>query len=256
LGVPSRADLPGVGENLYDHFSLPLLARPREGTWEETDFSLQTVLRTSSSLQPGILDLQLLMFAYLNVRSTGADKAKGIAGPVTGGLEHVAGIGCVLNKPHSTGTVRARSLDPSELPLVAPNHLDHPTDRDATRELVRMGWELIRRPELSAVLEDPIINDETIADDSALDAWIADTAASVYHFTGSCRMGRSDDPDAVVDEHGLVHGVERLRVADASVIPLSPAANTMLPTYMVAERIAAAARGGEVPTAALQVVAA
>jgi choline dehydrogenase len=257
LGVPCHADLPGVGERLYDHISLPLLAPPKEGCWAETDFSLQSVMRTSSSVQPGTLDLQLLMFAYLNVRSTGADNAKGIAGPVAGDLEHVGGIGCVLNKPHSAGRVRARGTDPSQLPLVVPGYLEHPIDREVTRELVRLGWELITSPELTAVLQDPIgITAAVVDDDAALDAWIEATAASVYHFTGTCSMGPEGDERAVVDEDGLVHGLEGVRVADASVIPLSPAANVMLPTYMVAERVAAAARGGEVPPPSLEVVAA
>ena len=65
----------------------------------------------------------------------------------------------------------------------------------------------------------------------------------MYHFTGTCSMGPEADERAVVGEDGLVHGLEGVRVADASVIPLSPAANVMLPTYMVAERVAAAARG-------------
>ncbi|MEU0465259.1 GMC family oxidoreductase N-terminal domain-containing protein [Amycolatopsis sp. NPDC006131] len=241
LGVPTVAELP-AGHHLGDHFSVPLVAPPREGAWSPEDFSLQTALRTSTTVQPGSLDAQLTMFAYLNVATTG-DGARGLAGKSRPDVSHVAGIGCVLNKPRATGTVSARSLDPAELPRVRPNYLGEQVDRDAMREIVRLGWQVITSDPLSGLLHEPMgIDEATIADDAALDAAIRDMAASGYHFTGTCRMAPPEH-DGVVDEAGLVHGCQSLRVADASVIPVTPAANTMLPTVMTAERLAAAARG-------------
>ena len=189
--------------------------------------------------------MQLLMFSYLNARPTGAQSkgGRGLAGLTSEGIGHVAGIGCVLNKPHATGNVRILGPDPHQLPSVVPNYLDDQTDRAVIRELVRLGWSIISAEPLASLLHEPLgIDADTVTDDDSLDAAIETMVASSYHFVGTCRMGRSDDAAAVVDEQGRVHGCERLRVADASVIPTSPAANTMLPTLMVAERLAAAAR--------------
>lgn len=245
LGVPLVNNLP-VGANLIDHFAIPLLAVPREGAWKPDDFSLQCAMRTSSSAQPGSLDMQLLMHTYLNVRSTGdaSKRSRGLAGIASRDLENVGGIGCVLNKPHSTGHVRITSTSHQELPRVEPNYLEHETDRLVTRELVRLGWRLMNSEPLASLLHEPLgIDEKIVADDEALDAAIDGMVASAYHFVGSCRMGQAVDPAAVVDQQGRVHGCDGLRVADASVIPVMTAANTMLPTYMVAERLAAVARG-------------
>lgn len=248
LGVPVVADLP-VGKNLFDHFSVPLLSAPKPGAWSPDDFSLQAALRTSTSLQPGSLDAQLTMFSYLNVKTTGIN-ARGLAGGSAEGLDHVVGLGAVLNKPRSSGTVRITSTDASVLPQVKPNYLDKQIDRDAIREIVRLGWTVMTSQPLASLLGTPFNFDKaTVADDKALDAVIEQVTASGYHFTGTCAMG-SRDRGGVVDEAGLVHGVRGLRVADASVIPVVTAANTMLPTVMTAERLAAAARGRQFPDVA------
>jgi 5-(hydroxymethyl)furfural/furfural oxidase len=78
------------------------------------------------------------------------------------------------------------------------------------------------------------------ADDDALAAFVEDSVAGMAHHAGTCRMGRSDDPDAVTDPQGRVYGVTGLRVVDASLMPWVPRGNTNLPTLMLAEKIAAA----------------
>ncbi len=241
LGITVVSDLP-VGHNLGDHFSVPLLAAPRDGSWELDDFSLQTAYRTSTSVQPGSLDAQFTMFSYLNVRTTG-EGTRGLAGEGAEGIENVAGIGCVLNKPRSVGTVFISTTDPQVLPDVDPNYLHLQIDRDAIREIVRIGWNILTTGPLALLLHEPIGMDATtIADDAALDAAIESKTASGYHLTGTCTMA-AIEKGGVVDEQGRVYGTSGLMVADASVIPTTPAANTMLTTIMTAERLAAAARG-------------
>lgn len=236
LDQPVVAELP-VGENLGDHFAIPLVAEPKPGVWNVDQFSLQTAYRLSTAAQPGSLDGQLTMFTYLNARTTG-EGTRGLAGEGTSEVENVAGIGCVLNKPRSLGTVRARSMDPAELPDVDPNYLDQEIDRKAIREIVRVGWKVITNAPLADMLGAPIGMDAaTIEDDAALDAAIAEKTASGYHFTGTCLMAPAER-GGVVDEWGRVHGTSDLWVMDASVVPTTPAANTMLTTYMVAERLA------------------
>lgn len=237
LGIETLADLP-VGRNLGDHFSVPIMARPKDGVWEPEQFSLQSALRFSTAAQPGSLDGQLTTFTYLNTRTTG-EGVRGIAGDGDASIENVGGLGCVLNKPRSLGTVRIVTTDSSTLPAVDPNYLDQDVDRDAIREIVRVGWTVFHTSPMVDLFEAPIgLDAQTVADDTALDAAIEEKTASGYHFTGSCLMAPRDN-GGVVDQEGLVYGIDRLRVADASIIPTTPAANSMLTAMMVAERISA-----------------
>ena len=238
-GIAVVSDLP-VGDNLGDHCVVPILAQPREGTWSPVDYSLQAVWRFSTSVQPGSLDAQLTMFSYLNVRTTG-EGARGLAGSGGGGdIENVAGIGCVSNKPRSTGVVRITSDRSDVSPHVELNYLVEEIDRRVMREIVRRGWQVIGSHPLAGMLHDPIGVDEcTVSDDQALDRFIIGSLASGYHFTGTCKMA-SRANGGVVNQAGMVYGTRNLRVIDASVIPTVPAANVMLPTVMVAERLAAA----------------
>jgi choline dehydrogenase len=238
LEIPVIADLP-VGENLADHCVVPLIAEPRAGAWRKTDFSLQAIWRFSTPVQPGSLDGQLTMFSYLNVRTTGED-GRGLAGSGSARLENVAGIGCVNNKPRSTGVVRITDRDIGTRPFIELNYLAKPIDKAVMRSIVRRGWQVIRTPPLRGMLFDPIgFDGRTIEDEAALDSAIEKTIASGYHFAGSCRMAPVDRK-GVVDQRGRVHHCSNLYVMDASVMPTVPAANTMLPTIMVAERLAKA----------------
>lgn len=253
LGVPLILDLP-VGDNLGDHFAVPLLAVPKPEACSDDDFALQAAARTSSSIQPGSLDLQLTFFSYLHPGNSpdplvkpnhsGSRSLAGDGGLPTGATR-LAGMACVLNKPRSVGVVRIVSAqDATVLPSVDPRNLSHPTDVYAARELVRLGWHVMRSEPLRNMLGAPLsFSDEIVADDGALDKAVARNNASAYHFVGTCKMAPRENA-GVVDESGRVHGLEGVWVGDASVIPVVPAANSMLPTIMVAERIAAALRAG------------
>jgi 5-(hydroxymethyl)furfural/furfural oxidase len=100
---------------------------------------------------------------------------------------------------------------------------------------------------LRRLLVDKLIADgpsiEDLADEATMKAWIADTVLGHWHATSTCRMGAANDPGAVTDPAGRVHGVEGLRVCDASIMPTVPCANTNIPTIMVGEKIAAAILG-------------
>lgn len=243
LNIDVVSALP-VGDNLADHCCVPLLAQPRQGAWKLEDYSLQTAWRFSTEVQPGTLDAQLTMFSYLDAR-TNDEGGRGMAGSGGSDVANVAGIGCVINKPRSTGWVRIRSTDPSELPYVEPNYMAEPIDLAVMRETIRLGWKVITSEPLAGMLETPLgIDAETIADDDALDAAIMRMVASGYHFTGSVKMAEPAQ-GGVVNQAGLVYGCSGLRVIDASVMPTIPAANPMLPVVMVAERLAAAAAAGE-----------
>ena len=152
----------------------------------------------------------------------------------------VAGIVTGLLSPRSRGSLRLRSADPAEPPLIDPAYLRHPDDMtrmvEATREARRIGRttplvELVPGPEIAP--------GEAVCDDAGLARSIRGRVAPYHHPVGTCAMGPDPGGPAVVDARGSVHGVDRLWIADASVMPTIPSAGTNLPTIVVAERIAA-----------------
>ena len=109
------------------------------------------------------------------------------------------------------------------------------------RELVRKGYALLTSHEIMAVLGPPLnIDKDMIGSDEKLSAVVEANSASAYHFVGTCRM--APEGTGVVDQSGRVYGITGLVIADASIIPTVPSANSMLPTTMTAERIARSLR--------------
>jgi 5-(hydroxymethyl)furfural/furfural oxidase len=100
------------------------------------------------------------------------------------------------------------------------------------------GPAALRRYMIDTFVVEGFTFDEVMSDDEALEAFVREAAIGVWHASCSCRMGRPDDPMAVVDTQGRVKGVQGLRVVDASIFPVVPCANTNFPTLMAAEKIA------------------
>lgn len=238
-GIAPLVELP-VGLNLSDHPCIPLVARPRPGAYTDMDYSLQMQARWSSSLHPGAIDLQLICFSYLFAQFADPSMPRGrqphrsLGGTETG---HVAGIGCNINKPTSLGTVEIRSRDPNRMPIVHPNYLSTPHDQALAREVLRAAYAVLTSPVMQNMLTAPLgITAQVVADDMMLDDYIQAQYSTTYHFCGSCRMA-SREKGGVVDQSGRVYGVNGLRVADASVLPTVPAANTMASSMLVGERV-------------------
>ena len=140
-------------------------------------------------------------------------------------------------RPTSEGHLGITSPDPMAAPEIHPNYLS--TDHDCA--LMVAGLKLVRRIAASKAMREVISAElfpgEALADDDALLDYARSTGWTVFHPSGTCRMGR--DPDqAVVDTRLRVHGVRGLRVADASIFPIIPTANTNAPSIMVGERAA------------------
>jgi choline dehydrogenase len=142
-------------------------------------------------------------------------------------------------KPDSRGTLRLRSRDPREQPEIDCNFLAE--DRDARRmvEGVTLARKIGRNPALAQFLELEILPGAAIGDDQ-LAAAIASNLASYGHPAATVPMGGPQDPWAVVDSHGAVNGIDRLRVVDASIMPVVPSVALNPTTIMIAERIAKA----------------
>jgi choline dehydrogenase len=140
-------------------------------------------------------------------------------------------------KPDSRGTVTLRSRDPREQPDIDCNFLAE--ERDLRRMLagVRLARRIGRNPALARFIELEIIPGDAVGDDQLADA-VTSNLASYGHPTATAPMGGPDDPWAVVDARGAVKGIDRLRVVDASIMPVVPSVAISPTTIMIAERIA------------------
>ena len=161
----------------------------------------------------------------ITAANTGADTV-----PAVDGIKlHVT-----LLRPQARGTMKLRSSDPADLPLVDPNYLVDPRSLRQLIEGLRIARELADAAPLRQALTGELLPGVAIQDDAALADYIRRTVRTDWHPVGTCRMGRSDDPMSVVDEPLRVLGVQGLRVIDASIMP-NISANTNAPTMALAD---------------------
>jgi choline dehydrogenase len=158
---------------------------------------------------------------------------------------HGVTLATVLLQPRSAGTVGLRSADPGDPPLVDPRYLTDPDGEDERVLLhgLRLARRVLASEPLAASIEREHLPGAAAESDEELAAHIRAESQTLYHPVGTCRLGRPDDPDAVVDPELRVRGLDGLRVVDASVIPTSPRGHTNWPTVMVAERASDLIRG-------------
>jgi 5-(hydroxymethyl)furfural/furfural oxidase len=191
-----------------------------------------------------------------------ADQPAGTWGGAGGG-EAPGGPGLLclwLNQQFGRGRLELASPDPDAHPLIDQDLLNVPSDMVRMRDGVKRALDLLRSGSFDAAFGRVAIDltgrglDE-LSDDGAIDAWLMETVGDTGHICGGCRMGAAGDPRSVVDPEGRVLGVDGLWVADASVFPNVPRANTNLPTIEAAERLSDLIRGG-VPARAEAVSAA
>ena len=141
--------------------------------------------------------------------------------------------------PLSQGELTLASPDVTVQPNLDYRFMAEPSDRERLRAALRQCAEIFKHPAFEGLLGDRIApSDEVLSDDEALDAWMRQNSGIAGHTTVTCRMGPSSDPMAVVDQYCRVHGLEGLRVIDASVMPEITRANTNATTIMIAERAA------------------
>lgn len=139
-------------------------------------------------------------------------------------------------RPESAGHIALRSADMRDHPVIHPNYLATRTDRDTLVAGIRVARDIVRRSPVKEAITEEYQPGAAIADDDygALLDWARDTSTTIYHPTGTCRMG--SDPQAVVDDRLRVHGVAGLRVVDASIMPAIVSGNTNAPTIMIGEK--------------------
>lgn len=216
MGVEVRLDLPGVGANLTDHPGVELDSGWRGAAKAGPILHSIATFRSSKASPDAAPDLMFWV----------SDPA---------GDEPGFWFDPILLKPESRGSVHLRSADPSATPLIALPGIRHPHDLERLGEAYRIGLELANRPEVRRLAAEGPPAEPHSADE--LRARLLENAYSNPHVVGTCRMGPAPQDGDVVDAMGRVHGVERLSVIDASVIPEPPSGFPHLITLMLAEHL-------------------
>jgi choline dehydrogenase-like flavoprotein len=145
----------------------------------------------------------------------------------------------ILEKALSAGEIRLASADPHVQPVLDYRLLSHPFDVERMRHAVRLAARLAEHADFKKIIAARISpTDADLATDAALDRWLLANVSTTHHLAGTCKMGPATNPLAVVDQYCRVHGLQGLRVVDASVMPDVVRANTNATTIMIAERVA------------------
>lgn len=253
LGIEVALDRPGVGEGLRDHlhtrlsfrcrnavtlnqimnnplrkalFGLRYLVR-RDGLMSGSTSTVHALVRTAEGPGQPDMKLQLHPMSSADARAAGKlvfDRFPGF------------GIGTFPLRPRATGSVHLASNDPAAPPRIQANYLGHPEDLARAIAGVRLARRVAAQPAMAAFHPVEIRPGATAESDDEITGFIRDTATTSYHPVGTCRMGQG--ADAVVDADLRVHGVEGLRIADASIFPTMPSANTHAPSILVGEKVA------------------
>ena len=249
-GIPVIADRAGVGANLQDHLEIyvqfaatkPVSLAPywslwgkalvgaqwlltRKGLGASNNFEACGFIRSRAGIAYPDIQYHFLPIA---VRYDGKTAANG-----HGFQAHVGPM-----RSKSRGSVSLRSADPKDAPRILFNYMSHPDDWDEFRTAIRLTREIFATEPMAGFVDHEIQPGAEAQSDAALDAVIREHAESAYHPCGTARMGRADDPWAVVDAQTRVIGVEGLRLADSSIFPQIPNGNLNAPSIMVGEKAA------------------
>ena len=233
--IPVVHHLPGVGQNLRDHpYSFVNLRTKKGYPLNSRGPWIQIALRYTATGSSYRNDIQMMMTSVTHQFST-----DGQVTPIG------VSIGPALYMAMNRGELRLQSADPDVQPFMDFKYLADDFDRRRLREAVRLAVKLSEHPDFKAIVEERIApTDEDLASDAALDRYILHNTGTCQHMSGTCKMGPSRDPMAVVDQTGRVHGLQGLRVVDASIMPHCIRANTNLTSMMIGERIADLIRQG------------
>jgi len=254
-GISVVANRPGVGRNLQDHLELYIQMASRKpitlyrywnlagkaaigaqwlftrrGLGASNQFESAAFIRSAAGVRYPDIQYHFLPMA---VRYDGRAAAEG-----HGFQAHVGPM-----RSASRGAVTLRGPDPEAPPRIRFNYMSEESDWRDFRTAIRLTREIFAQPAFAEYAGHEIQPGAAVQSDAALDDFIREHVESAYHPCGTCRMGRADDPSAVVDPQGRVIGVERLRVADSSIFPRITNGNLNAPSIMVGEKVADAVLG-------------
>ncbi len=251
LGIPVVADLPGVGENLQDHLQLRMIYKVNgiktlntkaNSLFGKMMIGLEYLLKRSGPMS--MAPSQLGAFAYSSPSQKRANVEYHVQ-PLS--LERFgedlhsfnAFTASVCNlRPTSRGSVHITSTDPEVPPAIHPNYLSTEEDRKVAAECLRLTRKIVQCPALKPYTPEEYKPGMQYQSDEELVKAAGDIGTTIFHPVGTCKMGRADDPMAVLDSQLRVRGIHHLRVVDASAMPTITSGTTAAPTMMIAERAA------------------
>ncbi|MEX2226293.1 MAG: GMC family oxidoreductase N-terminal domain-containing protein [Dehalococcoidia bacterium] len=228
LGIAETHVSEGVGRNLMDHPAIGPTLVPKEGVADWDQPVIQTTLRYTASGSSDFNDMQLEPLSFMHIP----------------GGRLLMGLAACVFKSYSRGRLEFDSGDIDARPRIVMDYLSDERDYEKLRDGVMRAMDLVHTRAVGAVSEGvrrP--TEQELSDSAVLETWIRRNSSTGAHPSCTARMGPDDDPLAVCDERGVVRGVRGLRIADASLMPVVPSANTNVPTIMIGERIGEWVRG-------------
>jgi choline dehydrogenase len=252
VGVPVIQDLPGVGRNLQDHPVIPITFRAKELSRFDGSLRLDRLILGAArwGIRAGgpVGDSPCSAFAFLKTRP-GLERAD-VEWTVVGAYNdakiwfpgwrrpatNMITVMNILLRPESRGDVTLRSADPSDPPRVRFNLLKATDDRETLLRSIRMMREFMASEPISEMMSEEMAPGGARTSDEELLAYMRESVYTNIHMVGTCAMGVA--PESVVDPELKVHGIDGLRVVDASIMPTMLGAHTNAPTIMIAEKAA------------------
>ncbi|QLB12579.1 choline dehydrogenase [Bisgaardia hudsonensis] len=257
LGINEILDLPGVGNNLQDHLELymqyectqPVSIAPANKWWNKPPIGaewlfLGTGLGATNHFEGGGFIRTHEEFTHPNIQYHFLPLAVRYDGTnASDSHSFQAHVGS-LRSP-SRGRVKLKSIDPTVHPSILFNYMSHEQDWREFREAMRITREIMHQPALDPFRGKALSPSEDVVTDEQLDDYVRNHAETAYHPSCTCAMG--EDNNSVVNGEGLVHGIEGLRVVDASIMPNIISGNLNATTVMMAEKIADKIKGIQLP---------
>ncbi len=250
-GIEAIHDLPGVGENLQDHLQIRSVYRVSNAKtlnaiastlWGKAGIGWEYVTKRTGPMS--MAPSQLGAFTrssndqpYPNIQYHVQPLSLEAFGQPLHPYPAITASVCNLN-PTSRGTVRLKSADPRQAPAISPNYLSTPEDRKVAADSLRVTRRIAEQPAFAKYSPEEVKPGVEYQTDEELTRLAGDIGTTIFHPVGTTRMGKGDDPMAVVDATLRVRGVSGLRIADAGVMPTITSGNTNSPTLMIAEKAA------------------
>lgn len=246
IGVDVIHNLPGVGSNLQDHLDICTISEltgphSYDGweRWHKAVWAgLQYLLLKSGPVAASLFETGAFWYADKNASSPDIQFHLGQGSGIEKGIVKIDGAGITLNsaymRPRSRGTVRLANKDPNSAPLIDPNYWSDPHDLEMMLKGLKMAREIMQQPALRKFVRKEVLPGPMVKTRDELFDYACRMAKTDHHPVGTCKMGC--DEMSVVDPELRVHGIERLRVCDSSVMPQINSSNTNAPTIMIGEK--------------------
>ena len=259
VGVTPVHDLPGVGKNLHDHLDLFMIsecsgphsydsyAKLHKTAWA----GLQYILFKRGPAASSLFETGAFWYSDPSAPLPDLQFHFGLGSGIEAGVAKMPMGGVTLNaaymRPRSRGSVKLRSANPADAPLIDPNYWQDPEDLKRGIAGVRIARDIMRQPAMRPFILAERLPGPNINSDTELFEHLCQNAKTQHHPVGTCKMG--SDPLAVVSPDLKVHGLDGLRVCDSSIMPHINSSNTNAPTIMIGERAADIIKGNRVGVA-------